>query len=1191
MAATKQYGYIIESLQTSQHLTDSYFIKGGYIVVNTIAERDALPIDGGTAATDGIIVKGSLVYVAGTVNKSYRYDGTAWVEDSSLPSVTSSDNGKVLTVSNGEWAPITPATPATVGTLTTTSDASLSTATNESLSGSVNLHKVSKTGKYTDLVDKPSDGSATIATESNSIVTLKAGVSQSGLTIGNSSGSDIALAKVAKTGSYNDLSNKPTIPTVGSLKTNNTAPLNPSDSESFGNAINLHKISKTGTYADLQSIPSFVHLYNGDISNTSSTSVVASNFAEAGINSLDIPVGDIVLGTNGVYGKITSWNTSTHGGTVTYVDELELNASSLTGVVPLSKGGTGVAADDSDTWYTSDALHPHFKVDSSSGFQCYYYGPKDGITSALSALQSPYVQMALKSEVPVVDNDFNVLLFNGTIMTDAMDGYPLVLFILFPDAVNYGGTIVNGIHGTLAWDGADLYLTNINVNQPYWYTTWRPSLSYTSTPTADTTITYLNQTDGLISATASKIAITSEQVSKYATDATIANGDKLAIFDADSSNPTNQLKGSSITFDGSTTTQFLSKKGSWESIPSGPMVFRGTVGDSGAIATIAWTTLLSSSTIVAVGDTYKVVSARSTDAPVCKVGDTIICTTGGIGSSSVWTVIPSGDEPSGTVTNIATGTGLTGGPITSTGTISHADTSSQASVDNSGVTFIQDVTLDDFGHVTGLGSKTITKSDITGLGIPESDTNTTYSLSGALSNHKFTSTLTAGGSGSGTSTSDITLVAGSNVSLVDNTSERKITINATDTNNTYALNVSGSGDNATKLGLVETVGTTTTTQWVTIPYATSAGSAATATTASTAGVAGSANEVAWANVTGHANGVKADLGISSGGDASKFLNEQGSFQTVTTGAGAMRYKGTVGDSATITWANLINSSTSVAVGDTYKVVTARSGSPACKVGDMIIAVTGGTGLIATWEVIPSGDDVTGSGTSGSIAKWNGTSSLTDGPAFGSDTTKYLRNDGEWSTPPSGSGNSNIYDGSYNLIGNLYISDSNLGTLSTGKQLVVPTVDSTLDTTSSNAIANSAVAIALNNKYDKTGGEITGDVILYKAGTSPGDSYALIFQRGELNDTYNDWRIQDRSGYLQFDQRGSGSTAWSNVAQMTTDTLTISKVSASTSVTAPTVTGSTLVTGPEIKATTKFSFGTNAYMQYDTTEEAIKFTFA
>lgn len=44
-------------------------------------------------------------------------------------------------------------------------------------------------------------------------------------------------------------------------------------------------------------------------------------------------------------------------------------------------------------------------------------------------------------------------------------------------------------------------------------------------------------------------------------------------------------------------------------------------------------------------------------------------------------------------------------------TISHADTSSQASVNNSGRTYIQDVTLDDYGHVTGLVSATETVTD------------------------------------------------------------------------------------------------------------------------------------------------------------------------------------------------------------------------------------------------------------------------------------------------------------------------------------------------------------------------------------------------------------------------------------------------------------------------------------------------
>lgn len=89
-----------------------------------------------------------------------------------------------------------------------------------------------------------------------------------------------------------------------------------------------------------------------------------------------------------------------------------------------------------------------------------------------------------------------------------------------------------------------------------------------------------------------------------------------------------------------------------------PMQFKGTVGTNG---TIAWSALPSAAASNN-GYTYKAVSDHNT-APVCKSGDTIIS------NGSSWIVIPSGDEPSGTVTNIATGAGLTGGPITSTGTI------------------------------------------------------------------------------------------------------------------------------------------------------------------------------------------------------------------------------------------------------------------------------------------------------------------------------------------------------------------------------------------------------------------------------------------------------------------------------------------------------------------------------------------
>ena len=47
----------------------------------------------------------------------------------------------------------------------------------------------------------------------------------------------------------------------------------------------------------------------------------------------------------------------------------------------------------------------------------------------------------------------------------------------------------------------------------------------------------------------------------------------------------------------------------------------------------------------------------------------------------------------------------------SDGIISHSNTSSQSSVNNSGTTVIQDISVDSFGHVTSLGNKSLSRSD------------------------------------------------------------------------------------------------------------------------------------------------------------------------------------------------------------------------------------------------------------------------------------------------------------------------------------------------------------------------------------------------------------------------------------------------------------------------------------------------
>lgn len=82
----------------------------------------------------------------------------------------------------------------TVGTLDTTSSATQTTSASESLSGTVKLHKVSKTGMYTDLLQLPK------------------------------------------------------------LDTTNVSPQSVDNREVINNTIHLHRISKTGMYTDLQTI-------------------------------------------------------------------------------------------------------------------------------------------------------------------------------------------------------------------------------------------------------------------------------------------------------------------------------------------------------------------------------------------------------------------------------------------------------------------------------------------------------------------------------------------------------------------------------------------------------------------------------------------------------------------------------------------------------------------------------------------------------------------------------------------------------------------------------------------------------------------------------------------------------------------------------------------------------------------------
>ena len=136
----------------------------------------------------------------------------------------------------------------------------------------------------------------------------------------------------------------------------------------------------------------------------------------------------------------------------------------------------------------------------------------------------------------------------------------------------------------------------------------------------------------------------------------------------------------------------------------GPMRFIGTLGTGGTA------TALANASANNKGYTYKVITAGTYQGVTVKVGDLVIS------NGESWIVVPSGDEPSGTVTNITTGDGLTGGPISSTGTISHAVSSGANAATLGSSTsryYIKTITTDKFGHVTGVttGNETVINSN------------------------------------------------------------------------------------------------------------------------------------------------------------------------------------------------------------------------------------------------------------------------------------------------------------------------------------------------------------------------------------------------------------------------------------------------------------------------------------------------
>ena len=118
-------------------------------------------------------------------------------------------------------------------------------------------------------------------------------------------------------------------------------------------------------------------------------------------------------------------------------------------------------------------------------------------------------------------------------------------------------------------------------------------------------------------------------------------------------------------------------------------------------------------------------------------------------------------------TNVTLTTNATNDSVTINS--AHPTITAATSVNNSGRTYIQSITFDGMGHVTGLASATETVTD----------TNTTYTIKASSQTGGAGLDLDAGGSGSGTDT--VKFIGGTNVS-VSYTDANTITIASTDTN-------------------------------------------------------------------------------------------------------------------------------------------------------------------------------------------------------------------------------------------------------------------------------------------------------------------------------------------------------------------------------------------------------------------------
>lgn len=270
----------------------------------------------------------TIVYTNGQSTTTTSIRGAQGPQGPSGPGVPAGGSaGQVLakvdgTNYNTEW--VTPSAPS-VGALDTTSATALPTSASESFGGNISLHKISKTGDYGDLLNKPTIPAAQVNSDWNAV----SGVAQ--------------------------ILNKPTIPAApGTLDTTQTTAQTTSANEALSGNVKLHKVSKTGDYGDLLNKPTIpAAQVNSDWSAVSGVAEI--------LNKPAIPTKTSDLSNDSGFltsaNAVTSFNNQT--GAVTYsapVTSVNGSTGAVTGLEVTSNKVTSIDGSSTDTQYPSAKL-------------------------------------------------------------------------------------------------------------------------------------------------------------------------------------------------------------------------------------------------------------------------------------------------------------------------------------------------------------------------------------------------------------------------------------------------------------------------------------------------------------------------------------------------------------------------------------------------------------------------------------------------------------------------------------------------------------------------------------------------------------------------------------------------------------------------------------------------------------------